>query len=61
LGIIFSSKEIKVNYVVAKEWKFQFVIVVTFRSKLRLRHEDRHWEVVSKKSEFKEYYLGVVH
>jgi hypothetical protein len=52
---------IKVNYVVAKEWKLELVIVVIIRSKLSLRHDDSHWRVVSKMSEFKESYLRVVH
>jgi hypothetical protein len=61
LGIIFSSKVIKVNFVVAKEWKLQLGIVVISRSKLKLRHGDNHWKVVSKRNSFKESYLGVVH
>jgi hypothetical protein len=58
LGIIFSSK---VNFVASKEWKLQLVIVITFHSELRLRHEDSCWKVVSKKNAFNESYLGVVH
>ena len=61
LSTIFSSKVIKVNYVEAKEWKLQLVIVVTIHSKLILRHEDNRWKVVSKMNAFKESYLRVVH
>jgi hypothetical protein len=60
LGIMFSSKVIKVNYVAAKEWKLQLVIVVTIHSKLILRHEDNCWKVVSKMNAFKESYLRLM-
>ena len=61
LGIIVSSKVIKVNSVATKEWKLQLVIVVTIRSKLVLRHEDSRWKFVSKMNAFNKSYLGLVH
>jgi hypothetical protein len=58
---MFSSKVIKVNFVEAKEWNSQHVIVVTFHSELRLRHEESDWKFVSENNAFNKSYLGVVH
>jgi hypothetical protein len=37
-------------YVAVKEWKLQHVNVVTFHSKLILRHEYSHWRDVSERN-----------
>jgi hypothetical protein len=52
---------IKDIVVAVNEWKLQHVRVVTFHSKLILKHEYNHCKVVSERNEFNESYFGAVY